>query len=748
MSNNSSSSSSSTSTAAFKQLDQQSQRQKNKNKPQSNPSVATWKQIEQASTSTPTPPKPGYSSSGNYYVGRQGQSDESRTREAINYYKSKGMTSQLNNALNYAKNKGYSVGGGSSRTTPSTPSIPSTPSTAHYRQIENNSYSGGGSSGGSSSGGRTSGGSSGGSSSSQGFLGNIGSRISNAYKDFDAYHGGILPGGAPVNVQSAVQRIENSPAWKTLIGDPKQGWTAGFMAESALNAVPAAGGTLGGINAISRGLSKIPGVAKGAGSIDDAIRGAVAAGRPASSALGKVGSVAKAIPSRVSSMPTLAKVGLGSAAGLGGVGYLSSIFPGSGNQNGFVDQDQSLDQPSQNTLASPNQPQGVYGTGGGGGYTNTMTPSGGGGMPANTMTGGYPSLPAWGASGMTDASGLTGIGPWMPAPPQPIVQPELEMPQWMLEQQALFQQNWQQLDQMIGQNQEMATVLYSQLGAEFDRIQQQIMDMFRQQGTEIDPATQAALQEMRSQIDLRRKALEEEMNRRGIAQSGIWADLQGRIMSDQMTAEERLLTSRVADMQNRMSDALMGLAQSRLNMMGQQAQNQMTSNQWAIGQRMDAMNMQQAMMSDMNQWWSNYVQQERQNQAANQQAQQNYGLSYLNYLNDAQRVQNDTLKTQYDINKPYYNPYSGGSRSGSSTSIDYDSTVSGIQNKLASGQSPEAIKNELRLKASSIGQPQLGEQYAAIVDQMAAGTSQTNYLDQRPWWQQAVDTILPFSQFR
>ncbi|MFZ5634171.1 MAG: hypothetical protein ACOY40_15120 [Bacillota bacterium] len=104
----------------------------------------------------------------------------------------------------------------------------------------------------------------------------------------------------------------------------------------------------------------------------------------------------------------------------------------------------------------------------------------------------------------------------------------------------------------------------------------------------------------------------EEMNRRGLLQSGIWLQEENRILSNQLTAEEKLLASRVADIQNRMTDALLQLGQQRLNTMGQLAQNQMQSAQWLQGQQLSAMQNIQSRNDQWNRWWQEQLAQQRQ----------------------------------------------------------------------------------------------------------------------------------------
>jgi len=74
----------------------------------------------------------------------------------------------------------------------------------------------------------------------------------------------------------------------------------------------------------------------------------------------------------------------------------------------------------------------------------------------------------------------------------------------------------------------------NQMTDTLNQLEQDIIEQYRQQGQEIDPATQAALKQIRDQVNLRRQGLMEEMNRRGVLQSGIWLEEENRILSGQL----------------------------------------------------------------------------------------------------------------------------------------------------------------------------------------------------------------------
>lgn len=152
----------------------------------------------------------------------------------------------------------------------------------------------------------------------------------------------------------------------------------------------------------------------------------------------------------------------------------------------------------------------------------------------------------------------------------------------------------------------------SQMSTQFAETEARIMTMYEEQGMGIDPATRAALAEIRQQIEGRRQALNEEMNRRGLLQSGIWLEMEDRLLNNQLTAEERVLAERLADIQNRMTDSLMQLATQRMNMMGRLGEQQIEGQRQFGAERIRAMGDIHARQNQWNQWWGTLTEQRRQ----------------------------------------------------------------------------------------------------------------------------------------
>ena len=174
------------------------------------------------------------------------------------------------------------------------------------------------------------------------------------------------------------------------------------------------------------------------------------------------------------------------------------------------------------------------------------------------------------------------------------------MPDWGQLQNELFSA----IDSAAGQNSAMTISWLNQMTDTLNQLEQDIIEQYRQQGQEIDPATQAALKQIRDQVNLRRQGLMEEMNRRGVLQSGIWLEEENRILSGQLNAEEQLLAGRLSDIQNRFTDTMQNFAQQRMNIMGTAWQNEMDTTRWAGQQKVGAIQDISQRQDDWNRWWA------------------------------------------------------------------------------------------------------------------------------------------------
>lgn len=607
------------------------------------PTTANYRQIENKAptTTTTTVTTPGYNAAAGYYVGKAGQSDEDRTREAISYYASKGMTQQLNNALNYAASKGYNIA--------------TTPSTANYRQIENKVST---------------------PSSSNTSTGGLMSKVVSAYNKADQALGGILPGGSS---SPSISSIENSPAYRAIIGDPNQGYGIRDMASAAVMANPV-GGTAAGISSLAKALSSVAKAVSRAGSASGlaskafsvASKGADGVAGIASKAFSTVGKAPAAVANVMRNAPTALKVGV-PAVGIGALAVNQAAKElGIGQGSNLTQEDIQTMNPAQVTGGqSPNTmtvPTGLRAPSGGytvpGGYVNSMggAPAGGEVDITGQMSNGnnMPQLP--GIDFFTLLN-MMGMNQQLPEQLVEIIQPE--MPDFLAQQQELMAL----IDQLTQQNQAMSMQYLNQMTAQLDQLEKEIIARYEQQGTELDPATMAALTEIRNQVNLRRQQLMEEMNRRGLLQSGIWIEEENRILSNQLTAEERLLSNRLAEAQNAIMNTLASFAQQRMNIMGSSLENQMNLMANSANLKLNAL---QNLQNQQNQW----AQWQAEQQAAAQQAaaaraasQQKQQMDLARWLyelllkqaNADREYELDRMQTVYNVNKPYYSPNTGGS---------------------------------------------------------------------------------------
>jgi|GEM_PF-3366233 len=104
----------------------------------------------------------------------------------------------------------------------------------------------------------------------------------------------------------------------------------------------------------------------------------------------------------------------------------------------------------------------------------------------------------------------------------------------------------------------------NQFLAETDRMGAEIRSMFEEQMGTVDPATMAALGAIRETVNQQRGRLMDDMNRRGLLQSGIWLQMEDRINNNQLSAEQQALSTRLTNLRGQMMGALQNLANARL----------------------------------------------------------------------------------------------------------------------------------------------------------------------------------------
>ncbi len=130
------------------------------------------------------------------------------------------------------------------------------------------------------------------------------------------------------------------------------------------------------------------------------------------------------------------------------------------------------------------------------------------------------------------------------------------------------------------------------------QLEQQLMQRMKDMLGGVDEATMWALQGVRKTVEEQRNRLLDEMNRRGLLQSGIWLEEENKINAGQLDAESQIRLSRVSELQNMLMNGLQNFANQRIsamqqygkdyvNAIDQEYQNRMKAWQSATGQAMD-----------------------------------------------------------------------------------------------------------------------------------------------------------------
>ncbi len=278
------------------------------------------------------------------------------------------------------------------------------------------------------------------------------------------------------------------------------------------------------------------------------------------------------------------------------------------------------------------------------------------------------------------------------------------------------------IDSVAGRDVGLASMHLNQLVAMIDTTEARIMEMFRQQGTALDPATLSALRSLRDGVETRRRQLTDEMNRRGLLQSGIWLEMEDRIYRGQLTAEEDLLGRRLSDIQNRTSGAMMDFAQQRLNAMSTGLREQrdimrdagqqgIAARQNIIDQQFDWTQWQQEQTARNAQWDRAYQQEERATAEARRRWEAEQAADNARFAEDTRRWGQEHALQLRDQRLQESRAAQGGAgatgttaqtRQPTQTERDraaFSEAYTSIADSLAAGLKPETIKSNLRARA-------------------------------------------------
>lgn len=278
------------------------------------------------------------------------------------------------------------------------------------------------------------------------------------------------------------------------------------------------------------------------------------------------------------------------------------------------------------------------------------------------------------------------------------------------------------IDSVAGRDVGLASMHLNQLVAMIDATEARIMEMFRQQGTALDPATLSALRSLRDGVETRRRQLTDEMNRRGLLQSGIWLEMEDRIYRGQLTAEEDLLGRRLSDIQNRTSGAMMDFAQQRLNAMSTGLREQrdimrdagqqgIAARQNIIDQQFDWTQWQQEQTARNAQWDRAYQQEERATAEARRRWEAEQAADNAHFAEDTRRWgQEHALRLRDQRLQERRAAQAGAGAAGTTTQTRqptqterdraaFSEAYTSIADSLAAGLKPETIKSNLSARA-------------------------------------------------
>lgn len=114
----------------------------------------------------------------------------------------------------------------------------------------------------------------------------------------------------------------------------------------------------------------------------------------------------------------------------------------------------------------------------------------------------------------------------------------------------------------------MAAMMESMLSY-IDSTGNQLMNQIRSQMGMDDPETANAIAMIKREAELYHKEMLEDLNAKGLVQSGIYAEAKARIMESQGMNVSNFVAQRFGDLQNQLNSAMMNLANMRVGAMGQ-----------------------------------------------------------------------------------------------------------------------------------------------------------------------------------
>jgi len=106
---------------------------------------------------------------------------------------------------------------------------------------------------------------------------------------------------------------------------------------------------------------------------------------------------------------------------------------------------------------------------------------------------------------------------------------------------------------------------YSQMVSLLDQLEAQITGQIRSQMNGDDPGLQAAIGVIKEEAARMRDASLEDLNARGLVQSGVYAEALTRLNSGELTSIQQTVASQFGDLQTQLNNAMMSMAQARVS---------------------------------------------------------------------------------------------------------------------------------------------------------------------------------------
>jgi two-component sensor histidine kinase len=163
----------------------------------------------------------------------------------------------------------------------------------------------------------------------------------------------------------------------------------------------------------------------------------------------------------------------------------------------------------------------------------------------------------------------------------PYQQTQQQAPQQVVQQSAVDVGNVMDSVRDIGrqyaqQSDEHAAAVaaqYTQMVGLLDQLEAQIVGQIRSQMNGDDPGLQAAIGVIKEEAARMRDEALEDLNARGLVQSGVYAESLSRLQKNELTSIQQTIAGQFNDLQTQLNNALMSMAQARVSALsGSQSQ--------------------------------------------------------------------------------------------------------------------------------------------------------------------------------